>query len=208
MPGPPATGGDGAVGWEHPRLNAGVVDALREACARGELRADAGAAYARELTLDLGADVVPRVSGPNHVKVSRRVDEVERARVRVHKAYIVSCVNSRVDDLAAAAAVVRAAPAGRRRVADGVELYVAAASSEVEAESAARGDWATLLGAGATPLPPGCGPCVGLGAGLLRDGEVGIAARRDSAEHTFFRSNALHCHTATAPDSRILIPPG
>jgi homoaconitate hydratase len=83
----------------------------------------------------------------------------------------VSCVNSRVEDLAEAAVVVRG-----KSVADGVEFYVAAASSEVQKESERRGDWAALLAAGAIPLAPGCGPCIGLGAGLLEDGEVGISA--------------------------------
>jgi homoaconitate hydratase len=59
-----------------------------------------------------------------------------------------------------------------KKVAPGVELYIAPASSEVQAESEAKGDWADLLAAGAIALPAGCGPCVGLGAGLLEDGEV------------------------------------
>jgi homoaconitate hydratase len=63
-----------------------------------------------------------------------------------------------------------------KKVADGVEFYIAAASSEVQAESEAEGDWQTLVDAGAIPLPPGCGPCIGLGIGLLQDGEVGISA--------------------------------
>jgi homoaconitate hydratase len=40
----------------------------------------------------------------------------------------------------------------------------------------ATGIWQTLLDAGANPLPAGCGPCIGLGVGLLEPGEVGISA--------------------------------
>ena len=85
--------------------------------------------------------------------------------------YLVSCVNSRAEDIAAAADVLRG-----NKVADGVEFYVAAASNEVQAATEKAGDWDALLEAGAIPLPPGCGPCIGLGKGLLQDGEVGISA--------------------------------
>uniref|UniRef100_UPI00307EB56A aconitase family protein n=1 Tax=Ignavibacterium sp. TaxID=2651167 RepID=UPI00307EB56A len=61
-------------------------------------------------------------------------------------------------------------------IADGVQFYIAAASSEVQKETEQKGYWQTLLEAGAIPLPPGCGPCIGLGTGLLEDGEVGISA--------------------------------
>lgn len=53
---------------------------------------------------------------------------------------------------------------------------MAPASTEVQAESEARGDWQALLDAGAIALPAGCGPCIGLGKGLLQDNEVGISA--------------------------------
>ncbi len=150
----------------HPRLNAERIALLREE----RLRADPDAFYSREITLDL-ASVEPHVSGPDHVKVMQSIAELEPRRMAIQKAYLVSCVNSRVEDLAEAARVVQ-----DRKVAAGVEFYVAAASSEVQAESVARGDWQTLEDAGATFLPPGCGPCIGLGVGLLEDGEVGISA--------------------------------
>ena len=63
-----------------------------------------------------------------------------------------------------------------KKVADGVEFYVAAASREVQEECERRGSWQTLLDAGARPLPPGCGPCIGLGTGLLEADQVGISA--------------------------------
>jgi len=111
------------------------------------------------------------VAGPDHVKVMTPVSEMRKRKLNIQKAYLVSCVNSRVEDLAQAAEVVRG-----KKIADGVEFYIAAASSEVQAESERRGDWQALLNAGAEPLPPGCGPCIGLGKGLLKDGEVGISA--------------------------------
>ena len=86
----------------------------------------------------------------------RTVNDIEKARVKVNKAYLVSCVNSRVEDLAQAAAVIRG-----KHVAPHVQFYVAAASSEVQQLSEERGDWGALLAAGARPLPAGCGPCVG-----------------------------------------------
>jgi homoaconitate hydratase len=134
------------------------------------VRPDPQAGYAGQIELDL-AQVTPYVSGPDTVQVMRSVVDIARDKVAIQKAYIVSCVNSRFEDLEAAAKVVRG-----KKVAPGVELYVAAASREVQQQSEASGAWDDLLHAGAHPLPPGCGPCIGLGVGLLEPGEVGISA--------------------------------
>jgi homoaconitate hydratase len=63
-----------------------------------------------------------------------------------------------------------------KKVAPTVKLYVGAASAWTQKEAEKRGVWQTLLDAGAIPLPPSCGPCIGLGTGLLEKGEVGISA--------------------------------
>src|SRR5947207_14155667 len=139
---------------------------------RSELSADADAAYAIELELDL-ATVVPHVSGPNEVKTMVSLPEMERKRVPIQKAYLLSCVNARFEDLHDAAEVVRARGG---HVANGVEFYLAPASAEVQARSESNGDWQTLLSAGAIPLPPGCGACIGLGRGLVQKGEIAISA--------------------------------
>jgi homoaconitate hydratase len=133
-------------------------------------RPDEDAIYAGRIRLDLST-VHPHVSGPDTVQVATPLPEIEARRIEIRKAYLVSCVNSRVEDIASAAAVLKG-----RRVAPGVELYVAAASKEIQEESERRGDWQALLGAGARPLSPGCGPCIGLGTGLLEAGEIGISA--------------------------------
>ena len=139
---------------------------------RRKLSADPDAEYAIELELDL-ATVVPHVSGPNEVKTMVSLPEMERKRVPIQKAYLLSCVNARFEDLHDAAEVVRTRGG---RVADGVEFYLAPASAEVQARSESNGDWQMLIGAGAIPLPPGCGACIGLGRGLVQKGETAISA--------------------------------
>jgi homoaconitate hydratase len=149
---------------KHPRMNPERIAELE----KNIPLADKNAYYAKELNIDLST-IEPLVSGPNTVKTMTPVSGLNE--VKINKAYLVSCVNSRVDDIAEAAAVVKG-----KKVAEGVRFYIAAASSEVQAESEKQGYWQTLLEAGAIPLPPGCGPCIGLGIGLLEDGEVGISA--------------------------------
>ena len=139
---------------------------------RGEFSADADADYAIELELDL-ATVVPHVSGPNEVKTMVSLTEMERKHVPIQKAYLLSCVNARFEDLHDAAEVVRARGG---HVATGVEFYLAAASAEVQAKAESTGDWQTLLDSGAIPLPSGCGACIGLGRGLVGKGEIAISA--------------------------------
>lgn len=151
---------------KHPRMNEKHLEEL----VTNRKSSDPDASYARELTLDL-ASVVPHVSGPDTVKVMTPITEIRKKKVKIDKAYLVSCVNSRKEDLVAAASVVKGL-----KVAKGVAFYIAAASSEVQAEVEKEGHWQTLIEAGAIPLPPGCGPCIGLGEGLLKDGEVGISA--------------------------------
>ena len=153
-----------AVDSVHPRLNKNRFEKLKA----DSLQADDGAFYAKELTLDLST-VTPHASGPDHVKVMTPISKM--SDIKIQKAYLVSCVNSRVEDLAQAAEVVDG-----KKVVDSVEFYIAAASSEVQAESEARGDWQKLVDAGAKVIAPGCGMCIGLGVGLLEDNEVGISA--------------------------------
>lgn len=131
---------------------------------------DPDASYAAEITLDLSM-VSPHVAGPDGVGAIRPAADIAADRLKIHKAYLLSCTNARLDDLVEAAAVLRGS-----KVARGVELYIAAASAEVQAAAEAKGAWQDLLDAGARPLPPGCGACIGLGVGLLEAGEVGISA--------------------------------
>ncbi|KAG7289191.1 mitochondrial Homoaconitase [Staphylotrichum longicolle] len=141
------------------------------------LTADPGATYAKSLYLNLST-LSPFVAGPNSVKVATPLKDLEAQDIKVDKAYLVSCTNSRASDIAAAAKVFKDATKDGviPKVADGVKFYIAAASLLEQAEAEEAGDWQVLLQAGAEPLPSGCGPCIGLGTGLLEPGEVGISA--------------------------------
>ncbi len=131
---------------------------------------DGGAVYAARITLDL-AEVTPHVSGPDTVQAMQSLAEMQKNKVAIQKAYLISCVNSRREDLAAAASVLRG-----KKIAPGVKFYLSAASKWVQENAEQSGVWQTLTDAGALPLPSGCGPCIGLGVGLLEAGEVGISA--------------------------------
>lgn len=163
------------LGAGHPRINEQTLSQLEQSLPKW--KPDADARYAKRLTIDLST-LSHYVSGPNSVKVSNTVQELSRQNIKVDKAYLVSCTNSRLSDLEAAASVV--CPTGDatkiNKVSPNVKFYVAAASSEVESDARASGAWEKLMEAGCIALPPGCGPCIGLGAGLLEPGEVGISA--------------------------------
>ncbi|KAK7526482.1 homoaconitase [Phyllosticta citriasiana] len=141
--------------------------------------ADPAATYAKKLFLDLST-LTPYVSGPNSVKVATPLPDLEAQDITVNKAYLVSCTNSRSSDIAAAARVFNEAAKRNNgqvpKIPEHVKFYIAAASTLEEAAAREAGDWDTLLQAGATPLPSGCGPCIGLGTGLLEPGEVGVSA--------------------------------
>ncbi len=158
----------------HQRLKAMGVERFSEkdieGWERNPLGPDRDAVYAARIVLDLG-QITPHVSGPDTVQVMQSLAAMEKDKVAIQKAYLISCVNSRVEDLEAAAKVLKG-----KKVAAGVKFYLAAASQWVQEEAEKRGIWQTLMDAGANPLPPGCGPGIGLGVGLLEAGEVGISA--------------------------------
>ncbi|MCO5195505.1 MAG: aconitase/3-isopropylmalate dehydratase large subunit family protein, partial [Anaerolineae bacterium] len=89
----------------------------------------------------------------------------------VAMAFIGSCTNSRLEDLHAAAAVLRG-----RHIAPDVRMIVTAASRKIFNEALRDGTIATLSEAGASFITSGCGPCVGTHQGVPGDDEVVISS--------------------------------
>ncbi|GIV67355.1 3-isopropylmalate dehydratase large subunit [Caldilinea sp.] len=93
------------------------------------------------------------------------------AGTRVQQAFLGTCTNGRLEDLAAAAAVIRG-----RRVAPGVRFIVIPASSEVLKAALERGYIQDFVEAGAVIGVPGCGPCMGNHMGIPAPGEATISS--------------------------------
>ncbi len=128
---------------------------------------DPDAAYERVLRIDVSG-LAPQIACPHTVDNVRPVEEV--AGVKVHQVVIGSCTNGRLDDLAAAAEILRG-----KSVARGTRMLVFPASGKVWAEALKRGYIADFVRAGAVVMNAGCGPCLGVHEGALGDGEVALS---------------------------------
>ena len=126
---------------------------------------DPDAEYAADYRFDLDS-LAPQVALPEQPHHVRPVTDV--IGQPVHQAFIGTCTNGRLDDLRAAAQVLR----GRRVC---CRLIVIPASAEVMLAAAREGILDTLISAGAAIGTPGCGPCMGNHMGIPAPGEVTIS---------------------------------
>lgn len=130
---------------------------------------DADAKYAAVRRINLGA-LEPLVAYPDSViNNSRPVGDA--AGTRIDQAFIGSCANGTLDDLALAAAVLDG-----RRVSSRVRLIVTPASQLVYREALKAGIIAKLIEAGAVVTPATCGACGGGHMGVLGPDETCITA--------------------------------
>ena len=133
-----------------------------------QLFPDEGAAYSATYRYDAD-ELEPTVSCPHTVDNVAPLSAV--AGTVVQQAFIGTCTNGRLEDIAEAAEVVRG-----RQLAAGTRLLVIPASSLVLQESMERGYIQALVAAGAVIGTPGCGPCMGNHMGVPATGEVTISS--------------------------------
>ena len=131
------------------------------------LKGDADAVYVRTLTYR-AEDFVPVMACPSQVDKSRDVSTLEGTPI--DQVFIGSCTNGRLEDLAAAAEVLKG-----QKVADYVKLIVTPASRKIYKQAMDLGIMETLAKAGAIITHPGCGLCCGRTGGILSDGERVVA---------------------------------
>ncbi len=130
---------------------------------------DPDAVYRERRSIDLGS-LEPLVALPDAV-VNNSVRISEVAGEKIDQAFIGSCANGTLDDLAVAAKVV----AGRK-VARGTRLIVTPGTQAIYRAALKAGYVDALLDAGAVVTPATCGACWGGHMGTLGPGEVCITA--------------------------------
>ena len=130
------------------------------------LYADDDAYYTRQFEIDLSM-VEPMVSCPH--TVDNVVPLSQLRSTKVDMGFIGTCTNGRLEDIAAAATILRGKKLRAR-------LIVIPASSLALRDASAAGYLADLIDAGATIGTPGCGPCMGNHMGVLAPGEVCISS--------------------------------
>ena len=149
--------------WRLPDSKQSLISNLQSQA----LFADADATYRATYTYDAGK-LEPMIARPH------RVDNVAPLSMlkgtRIQQAFLGTCTNGRIEDIAAACEVMRG-----KHVARGTRMLVIPASSEILKEATARGYISILLDAGAVIGVPGCGPCMGNHMGVPAVGEVTIS---------------------------------
>ncbi len=128
---------------------------------------DSNAAYEQVIEIDV-SDMVPQIACPHTVDNVKPVVEVEG--VKLQQIVIGSCTNGRLDDLEAAAKILKG-----KKVARGTRMLVFPASWKIYREALKMGILGDLVDAGAAIINPGCGCCLGVHQGALGDGEVALA---------------------------------
>jgi len=146
-----------------------VFDFLKDR-ARREYEAvfpDEDAKYFRKVEYD-GGSIEPMIACPHTVDNVKPLSEIRGTHI--DQAFLGTCTNGRLDDLAAAADVLEG-----KRVADGRRMIVIPASEAIYLAALQAGYLETFLKAGAVVESPGCGPCMGNHMGVPAVGEVSIS---------------------------------
>ncbi len=130
---------------------------------------DADAEYEKVYTFDL-SDLEPLATfgyKPDQVKTVR-----ELAGTKVNQIYIGSCTNGRIEDLRAAATVLKEALAEGKKIASGVRGILSPATPAIYQKALEEGIISTFMEFGFCVTNPTCGACLGMSNGVLAEGEV------------------------------------
>lgn len=149
--------------------------------------------------MEINASVIqPQVACPHTVDNVKEVSSIKDKKI--NQIVIGSCTNGRLDDLKAAADILR-----NKKVAKGTRMLVFPASWNIYKEALNRGYVADFINAGAIVMNPGCGCCLGVHQGALGDGEVSLSTTNRNFKGRMGNPNAevYLCSPAVAASSAI-----
>ena len=132
-----------------------------------DLVGDSDAVYSRVINYN-AEDLVPVMACPSNVDNVKPISEIEGKEI--DQVFIGSCTNGRLEDLMAAAEVLKG-----RHIAPFVKLIVTPASRKIYRQAVENGTMEILSKAGAIITHPSCGLCCGRTGGILTDGETVVA---------------------------------
>ena len=131
-----------------------------------EYEADEDAVYDEEYVIDLSA-LQSTVAFPHLPENTHTMDEIRAMDdIKIDQVVIGSCTNGRMDDLRAAAEIMKG-----KKVAKGVRVIVIPGTQKIYLDAMEEGLVRTFIEAGAVVSTPTCGPCLGGHMGVLAENE-------------------------------------
>ena len=130
---------------------------------------DSDAEYER--IIEINAEDVPHTVSCPHT-VDNTADVKDLKDVKVNQVFVGTCTNGRIEDLRIVAEILKG-----KTVNPDVRLLICPASKDVFKQALKEGLIDIFVDANAAILTSGCGPCVGVHAGTLGDGEVCLATQ-------------------------------
>jgi 3-isopropylmalate/(R)-2-methylmalate dehydratase large subunit len=129
-------------------------------------KADEDAKYDQVIDIDL-SKIEPTVAFPHLPENARTFSEI--GDIKIDQAVIGSCTNGRLEDLIAAAEIMKG-----RKCAEGVRVIIIPATQQIYLDAMEMGLLKIFIESGAVVSTPTCGPCLGGHMGILAEGERAI----------------------------------
>ncbi len=133
------------------------------------LDSDDDANYVKRIEFNLD-ELEPQVAVPFLPSNTKGISEIEKQRVKIDQVVIGSCTNGRMEDLRAAASVLKG-----KKIEKNVRCIIIPGSQEVYKNAIKEGLFDIFIDSNCAVSTPTCGPCLGGHMGVLAEGEVAIS---------------------------------
>ena len=132
------------------------------------LNADPDAEYEEVIEIDV-SQISPQIAFPSLPENTKGLDEIDE-KIEIQQAVIGSCTNGRLEDLRAAAEILKG-----QKVNENVRCLVFPGTQKIYKQAMNEGLFDIFIDAGVAVSTPTCGPCLGGHMGILAEGERAIS---------------------------------